>query len=382
MGCRSVGCRSVAILPLIALGVIAPACLRAAEPSNSNLEHSFEQTVRPFLATYCVACHSGSAPAANLNLKSYSTVADVVQDLSHWNAVVGRLKAGQMPPKAMKQPPAETRQQIIDWIQVMRLAEARKNAGDPGVVLARRLSNAEYNYTIRDLTGVDLRPTREFPVDPANTAGFDNSGESLSMSPARFGKYLAAARLVADHVVLKPEGFVFAPHPAVTDTDRDKYCVRRIVDFYGRHRVDFADYFLAAWRFRHRARLGRADDPLSAFAAEAAHASDARLVLTARCENHLHGRTDLEDTIERAMLLAEGKSIVGIDLRLGANGSDYPTTLDAPGEGSPRTPARAGPELAQLCRLLDRAGMREPQSLVECLQLVDGDVQRPTFPLR
>ena len=114
-------------------------------------------------------------------------------------------------------------------------SEAERNAGDPGTVLARRLSNAEFDYTIRDLTGVDIRPTREFPVDPANEAGFDNSGESLAMSPALLKKYLAAARLVADHVVLKPEGFVFAPHPAVTDTDRDKYCVQRIIDFYKRH---------------------------------------------------------------------------------------------------------------------------------------------------
>ena len=45
----------------------------------------------------------------------------------------------------------------------MRASEAQKNAGDPGTVLARRLSNAEYNYTIRDLTGVDIRPTRGFP---------------------------------------------------------------------------------------------------------------------------------------------------------------------------------------------------------------------------
>ena len=50
-------------------------------------------------------------------------------------------------------------------------------------MLARRLSNAEYNYTIRDLTGHDLQITRQFPVDPANPAGFDNSGESLTMSP-------------------------------------------------------------------------------------------------------------------------------------------------------------------------------------------------------
>ena len=118
----------------------------------------------------------------------------------------------------------------------MHEREARRNAGDPGPVLARRLSNAEFDYTIRDLTGVDIRPTREFPVDPANEAGFDNSGESLTMSPALLKKYLAAARLVADHLVLKPDGFVFAPHPVVTDTDRDKYCVQRIIDFYERHR--------------------------------------------------------------------------------------------------------------------------------------------------
>ncbi|MEA2126564.1 MAG: hypothetical protein QOI80_3346 [Solirubrobacteraceae bacterium] len=34
-------------------------------------------------------------------------------------------------------------------------------------------------------------------------------------------------------------------------------------------------------------------------AAEAAHAGPVRLVLTARCENHLHGRQDLPDTIAR-----------------------------------------------------------------------------------
>jgi hypothetical protein len=82
-------------------------------------------------------------------------------------------------------------------------------------------------------------------------------------------KYLAAARLIADHVVLKPEGFVFAPHPAVTDTDRDRYCVTRIIDFYERHRVDLADYFLAAWKYRHRDRLGRPDADLGRFAVEA-----------------------------------------------------------------------------------------------------------------
>ena len=126
-----------------------------------------------------------------------------------------------MPPKQAPQPPAEARRQVVEWIQAVRAEEIRKHAGDPGPVLNRRLSNAEYNYTIRDLTGVDLRPAREFPVDPANQAGFDNSGESLTISPGLMAKYLEAARQMADHMVLKPDGFAFAPYPMLVETDRE-----------------------------------------------------------------------------------------------------------------------------------------------------------------
>ena len=88
-----------------------------------------------------------------------------------------------MPPKGARQPTPQKRRAAVGWFHAVRKSETRRNAGDPGVVLARRLSSAEYNYSIRDLTGADIRPAREFPVDPANTAGFDNSGETLTMSP-------------------------------------------------------------------------------------------------------------------------------------------------------------------------------------------------------
>ena len=78
---------------------------------------------------------------------------------------------------------------------------------------------------------MDVQPTRDFPVDPANEAGFDNSAESLATSPALVKKYLEAARRVADHLVFTLDGFEFAPHPVVAETDRDKFCVNRIVAF-------------------------------------------------------------------------------------------------------------------------------------------------------
>ncbi len=157
---------------------------------------------------------------------------------------------------------------MIDWIRAVRAEEIRKNAGDPGLVLARRLSNAEYNYTVRDLTGQDMQPTREFPVDPANPAGFDNSGESLTMSSALLNKYLQAARGVADHMFLTPDGIEFAPNPMLAETDRDKYPIQRIVNFYARQPTDYADYFQAAWRFKYRAALGKPGATLASIAAD------------------------------------------------------------------------------------------------------------------
>jgi hypothetical protein len=233
------------------------------------LDRDFQQIVRPFVASYCAGCHSGEKPAAQLDLKQHTSLALVVRDQAHWATVAEKLTAHQMPPAQAKQPPPAERQRVVDWIHLVRRIEARRNAGDPGIVLARRLSNAEYNYTIRDLTGADIRPTREFPVDPANPAGFDNSGESLSMSPALLNKYLQAAREVSNHLVLKPDGLAFATHPMLVETDRDKYCVRQIVDFYESQNTDYAGYFTAAWRYRNRAVLGQPSATLASIAAAA-----------------------------------------------------------------------------------------------------------------
>jgi hypothetical protein len=239
-------------------------------PSGGPLEQQFSTQVRPFLEHYCFGCHGPKKQKASLDLSRDASVPAVVNNARQWELVLERLAAEEMPPAtAPRRPAPEERAAVVAWIRELRAREGQRQAGDPGPVLARRLSNAELDYTVCDLTGVDIRPSREFPVDPANEAGFDNSGESLAMSPALLKKYLAAARLVADHVVLKPQGFVFAPHPVVTDTDRDKYCVRRIIDFYDRHKVDYADYFLAAWKYRHREQLGRAGARLDQFANEA-----------------------------------------------------------------------------------------------------------------
>ena len=217
---------------------------------SRSLQREFKADVLPLINSHCLSCHDTETQEAKLDLSVFRQLSDVASAHRVWEVVLERVETGEMPPdEADPQFNDEQRETIVQWIRAVRQFEATRNAGDPGPVLARRLSNAEYDYSIRDLTGVDIRPTKKFPVDPANEAGFDNSGESLSMSPALMTKYLDAARNVVDHLVLTSRGIHFAPHPVVTDVDRDKYCVKRIVAFYKRQPTDYADYFYAAWRW-------------------------------------------------------------------------------------------------------------------------------------
>jgi hypothetical protein len=254
-------CLSAALV----LAALLPRMLARGQPKSASaapdapFDGAFRETVHPFLKTYCTECHSGKKPRGGLDLGAYGAVADVARDIRRWETVLEHVEAGAMPPaKAKQHPPDALRKEIVAWIRGVRRQEAKRNAGDPGLVPPCRLSNAEYDHTIRDLTGVDLRPAREFPVDPANEAGFDNSADSLALSPAHLDKYLSAARSISEHLILKTEGLAFAPYPVIADTDRDKYGVRQILDFYRRQRTDYADYFHAAWRYRHRAALGQA----------------------------------------------------------------------------------------------------------------------------
>src|SRR4051812_12315948 len=273
-----------ALLALVGALAVPASTRQAASREPAPRPAAFDTTIKPFLQTYCYSCHGGQQPAAGFDLTAYATVDSVVNDQWHWTLVAARLQAGEMPPRQSRQQPTPAqRQLVIDWIEAVNADEAKRHPNDPGIVLARRLSNAEYDYTIRDLTGVDIRPTKEFPVDPANAAGFDNTGESLAMSPALVTKYLEAARNVADHVLFTPEGLKFAPFTVATDEDREKYATQRVIEFYQNQGVsiatrldsymaqslEYADYFAAAWRFRYRANLGRQNATLADFAKEA-----------------------------------------------------------------------------------------------------------------
>ncbi len=191
--------------------VVANMLAVADDPGSfAGLERDFQRQARPILVQYCLECHSTEAREGELDMERFASLDDVRQHPSAWEKIVEMLDNGEMPPEDSEQPTDRQKNRLRDWAGRYLDAEARANAGDPGPVILRRLSNAEYTYTIRDLTGVALNPARQFPVDGAAGEGFSNTGNALVMSPALLTKYVDAARRTADHAVLLPTGFRFS----------------------------------------------------------------------------------------------------------------------------------------------------------------------------
>jgi hypothetical protein len=183
----------IALAALIAVGQSPrPAAPQAkAAPSSA----SFESTVQPFLAKNCYSCHDAEVNSGGMDLSQYKTRAAIASDPNRWALIAKRLTNGEMPPQGMPRPDATELHAATTWIdaELDRYVQAKP---DPGRVTARRLNRAEYNYTVKDLLGVDYRPADDFPQDDTGY-GFDTIGDVLSLSVVQMEKYLSAAETVA-----------------------------------------------------------------------------------------------------------------------------------------------------------------------------------------
>ena len=216
--------------------ILAPPALWPAQSNLPTTRH-FDKQIRPLLSQYCLKCHSTEKHKGDMDLERFSSLNEVMKHPKVWQSVVEQLSLGEMPPRDKPQPTPQEREQLLTWANRVLDEIARARAGDPGPVVLRRLSNAEYTYTIRDLTSVtSLDPAKEFPADSASGEGFMNVGNSLVMSPALLAKYLDAAKDIAAHAVLLPEGIRFSPSTSQRDWTEEWLAAIRA--FYGRFTVN------------------------------------------------------------------------------------------------------------------------------------------------
>ncbi|MBT5017499.1 MAG: DUF1592 domain-containing protein [Planctomicrobium sp.] len=206
--------------------------LFALEPQAAKDGQSHYVTnVFPFVNEYCVACHSGDAPEGGLDFERFAEGSSIQEKYELWEHVQRLILEQQMPPSDAEQPTSEQVVSILEAIQLELNTFDCDSEKHPGRVTIRRLNKAEYDNTIRDLLGLDLNLSEDFPADDVGN-GFDNIGDVLAIPPVLLEKYLLAAQTIAQKAVADQEiRKRIEVHVAKNDDERLEIAIRNIREF-------------------------------------------------------------------------------------------------------------------------------------------------------
>ncbi|MDB6139636.1 MAG: hypothetical protein JWO94_2708, partial [Verrucomicrobiaceae bacterium] len=207
----------------------------------------------------------------DVDLKRLANDPKLATEFTLWQDVKDTVSDGDMPPKKAHQLSEEEHKLLLGWVTESLNALANAKAGDPGPVTMRRLTNAEYDYTIRDLTGRDYGLAKEFQTDGGGGEGFANTGDVLFVSPQALDKYFSAARKVADFATILPgTGIVFNEQRiGLRGTEQMRAQAEQALYVWYQHKAEAhlpkdgedlreADYMLACWKYQHKDLTGEA----------------------------------------------------------------------------------------------------------------------------
>ncbi len=167
-------------------------------PASAQEVVDYVRDLRPLLSSKCFKCHNTSVEKGGVNLDNYKENERVIADGQLWLKVLDEIKTRQMPPKSEAPLSVEVYDKLVSGInQVLQSSLRHRN---PGHVVIRRLSHAEYRYTIQDLVGVDFDAKSYFPSDGSGGGGFDNQGGVLFFTPLKLERYYDAADSIVSRV--------------------------------------------------------------------------------------------------------------------------------------------------------------------------------------
>ncbi len=161
----------------------------------------------------CLDCHNATEQVAGLNLESKDFHA-VAADSQTWEKVIGKLRAGLMPPAdGGPRLDPKARASLVAWLEQQIDEQAKMHLPPPGL---HRLNRSEYTNAIRDLLALNVDATKFLPPDDSSH-GFDNMAGTLTTSPALMEAYLSAAGKISRLAI----GTETAPTLAVFDAPHD-----------------------------------------------------------------------------------------------------------------------------------------------------------------
>ena len=103
-----------------------------------------------------------------------------------------------------------------------------EGANDPGLLTLRRLNKIEFDNTVRDLLGTELRPGENFPPENLDE-GFDVIGEALTIQPLHLELMEKAASELSHELINRPVSDPYRQRILTCDAWSDSSCVTTII---------------------------------------------------------------------------------------------------------------------------------------------------------
>lgn len=185
--------------------VVTAACLSGVDAADDR-EAAFGRVVAPFFERYCTDCHGAKRARGDVTLHTLRADVSVGAGPKGWDRVLEMVERGMMPPESEEQPKADDRNAVAGWIRAALRDEARKPRGPEDATPShlRRLTNVEYQNTMRDLLGFELKLADDLPKDPFKPYTFTNTAEFMRLGPEQLDAYREAARRAMASAIVDP----------------------------------------------------------------------------------------------------------------------------------------------------------------------------------
>ena len=187
----------VRFIRIAAILAASPLAIVSVDASSAEPLASFENDVRPLLEEYCFRCHGENKQKGDVQLSSFHSKRMMIEEHELWREVIHQIKSEEMPDEEPLPSPQE-RALLVDWLEQTLNEIDWAKVKNPGHVTMPRLTKTEYNNTMRDLLGVDIRPGDYFSEDGEGLSGFNNDRDSLFVTPVLMEKYFEAAERSID----------------------------------------------------------------------------------------------------------------------------------------------------------------------------------------
>ena len=182
----------------ILLMALIPLSTAQAQDAASSGKEFFEQ--------YCIKCHGEKKSKGKVTLHDFPYEVADESHLERWENVWDTLKSNEMPPDDEEQPTEEERKNILAWLEKGLQQQTEKHpAPVAAAAMARRLTNMEYQNTLRDLLGMDLKVIDDLPQDPIKPYHFHNTAEFMLIGQEQIDRYLEIARRALGSAIVDAE---------------------------------------------------------------------------------------------------------------------------------------------------------------------------------